>query len=162
VFHFGYRANLDLLPFEYIAILNEMVFGVQLNQSDILVTGCQSGVIHYNNSNINELAISQYSFLLGTLPDIFILCVNPHDDFDYIRKSISFLNSIDEGKVKALVVFPMKAKTTLSGIGYKVEEIKQLEFSEIKRKFEYEFNLPVFSMDDDDTARICSFIIDEF
>jgi hypothetical protein len=162
VFHFGYRANLDLLPYEYIAILNEMTFGVQLNQKDILITGCQSGVIHYNSSNINELAISQYSFLLGTLPDIFILCVNPHDDIDYIGKSISFLDSIDEGKVKALVVFPMKAITTLSGIGYKVEEINTLEFSEIKKKLEYEFRLPVFSMNDDDTIHICSLIIDEF
>jgi uncharacterized NAD-dependent epimerase/dehydratase family protein len=161
VFHFGYHANLDLLPYEYITILNEMTFGVQLNKKDILITGCQSGVVHYNNSNVNEFAISQYSFLLGTLPDIFILCVNPHDNIDYIKKSINFLNSIDEGKVKALVIFPIKAITTLSGIGYKVEEIDTLEFYEIKNKLESEFRLPAFSMNDEDIYQICSVIIDE-
>lgn len=162
VFHFGYHANLNLHPSEYIATLNEMVFGVQMNQRDILITGCQSGVIHYNNSHINEFAISQYSFLLGTLPDFFILCINPHDDFDYIRKSIVFLNSLDEGKVKAIVVFPMKAITTLSGIGYKVEEIDNNEFLMIKNNLEDEFKLPVFSMNDNDILQICSLIIDEF
>lgn len=162
VFHFGYHANLNLHPSEYIATLNEMVFGVQMNQRDILITGCQSGVIHYNNSHVNEFAISQYSFLLGTLPDLFILCVNPHDDFDYIKKSIGFLNSIDEGKVKAIVVFPMKAITTLSGIGYKVEKIDNHEFLTIKNNLENEFKLPVFSMDDNDVLQICLLIIDEF
>jgi uncharacterized NAD-dependent epimerase/dehydratase family protein len=162
VFHFGYHANLELHPYEFIAILNEMIFGVQLKQKDILLTGCQSGVIHYNNSNINEFAISQYSFLLGTLSDIFILCVNPHDDCDYIRKSIGFLNSIDEGRVRALAVFPQRAISTLSGIGYKVEEIDHLEFSQIKQHLESEFDLPVFSMEDDDISRICTLIIDEF
>lgn len=162
VFHFGYHANLDLNPSEYIATLNEMVFGVQKKQKDIIITGCQSGVIHYNNSHINEFAISQYSFLLGTLPDIFILCINPHDDFGYIKKSIDFLNSIDEGKVKAIVVFPMKAIATLSGIGYKIEEISSQEYFEIKNNLKSEFNLPVFSMSDDDTSSLCSLIINEF
>lgn len=162
VFHFGYQANLNLYPSEYIAILNEMVFDVQKNQKDILITSCQSGVIHYNNSQINEFSILQYSFLLGTLADIYILCVNPHDDFDYIRKSIDFLNSIDEGKVKSIVIFPMKAITTLSGIGYKVEEIDNDEFLKLKNNLENEFNLPVFSMKNEDISHICSLIIDEF
>lgn len=162
VFHFGYHANLNLSPSEYIATLNEMIFEVQLKQKDIIITGCQSGVIHYNNSHINEFAISQYSFLLGTLPDVFILCVNPHDDFDYIKKTIDFLNSIDEGKVKAIVVFPMKAITTLSGIGYKIEEVNNNEYLRIINNLEQEFNLPVFSMDDKGTLEICSLIIDEF
>lgn len=162
VFHFGYHANLNLSPSEYIATLNEMIFEVQLKQKDIIITGCQSGVIHYNNSHINEFAISQYSFLLGTLPDVFILCVNPHDDFDYIKKTIDFLNSIDEGKVKAIVVFPMKAIATLSGIGYKIEQVDNNEYSRIKNELEQQFNLPVFSMNDNDTSQICSLIIDEF
>lgn len=162
VFHFGYHANLNLHPSEYISILNKMVFGVQMKKKDIIITGCQSGVIHYNNSNINEFAIAQYSFLLGTLPDVFILCVNPHDDLDYIKKSIDFLNSIDEGKVKAIVVFPMKAIATLSGIGYRVEEIDNCEYLKVKSKLEDKFNLPVFSMNDNDIPKICSLIIDEF
>ncbi len=162
VFHFGYHATLNLNPSEYIATLNEMIFKVQLKQKDIIITGCQSGVIHYNNSNINEFAISQYSFLLGTLPDAFILCVNPHDEFDYIRKTIGFLNSIDEGKVKAIVIFPMKAVTTLSGIGYKIEEIDNNQYLRMKSNLEQEFDLPVFSMDDSDIFQICSLIIDEF
>lgn len=100
--------------------------------------------------------------MLGTLPDVFILCINPHDDLEYIRKSINFLNSIDDGKVRAIVVFPMKAIVTLSGIGYRVEEIADNEFLKIKNELQNEFNLPVFSMSDSDTLQICSLIIDEF
>ena len=162
IFHFGFRANFNLQPWECIAILNEMIWEIQLKNKDILITGCQSGSTHYNNSNINDFALYQHSFILGTLPDIYILCVNPHDDFDYINKTISFLNSIDSGKVKAIAVFPMKAIATLSGIGYKTEEINHDEFLNIKAGLECEFNLPVFSMNDDDINRLCALIIDEF
>jgi uncharacterized NAD-dependent epimerase/dehydratase family protein len=162
VFHFGYKADLDLNSYELIAIINEMIFNVQSNDRDVLITGCQSGTIHYGNSNINDFAIAQYSFLLGTLPDMFVLCVNPHDSVDYIRRTINFLNAIDVGKVRALVIYPMKAVETITGIGYKIDKISQAELVVIIQKLKDEFDLPVFSMDDSDVLKICSLIIDEF
>jgi len=161
VFHFGYGSEIKLQPWEFISILNEMSWKVQLNARDILVTSCQSGISHYNNSNINEFGILQHLFFLGTLPDVMILCVNPHDDFDYIQKSINFLNSIDEGKVIALSVFPVKAVATMSGIGYKTTEIGEKEMMEIKESMTKEFNIPVFSMNEN-AKELCSIIINEF
>lgn len=57
---------------------------------------------------------------MGTLPDAVVLCVNPFDDRDYIRRTIQFIESATEGKVIALCLFPMELKSeTLGAYGGK-------------------------------------------
>ena len=163
VFHFGYKAEINLQPWECISILNEMVWNIQLKGKDILITGCQSGIVHYNHSKITDYDIYQYAYLLGVLPDFPILCVNPHDDIDYISRSIGFINSVCEEKVKAIVIFPLIAIQTLSGIGYKIEKIKKdMEFL-LKKNLKDAFNIPVFSLDDENLIDdLCIMILNTY
>ena len=162
VFHFGYHANLDLYPWESISILNKMVWDIGNSGKDILITGCQSGTIHYDNSQINNFALAQYAFILGILADMYILCVNPHDDISYIENTINYLNSIDIGRVEVIVVFPIKVIETKSGIGYGYKEMVENEKSELLDKLKQKFELPVFCMNDDCIDSICQHIIDFF
>lgn len=163
VFHFGYGAEIDLKSWEIISILNEMVWQTEIKERDILITGCQSGTLHYDISKINDCAIYQYAFILGTLPDFIVLCVNPHDDITYINKTIDFINSIDAGKVYALVVFPIEVKETLTGIRYKMEEIEENKMKAIKENWSEYFNIPVFSLGcKSDIKKLCNIIIDFF
>ena len=163
VFHFGYKAEINLQPWECISILNEMVWNIQLKGKDILITGCQSGIVHYNHSKITDYDIYQYAYLLGVLPDFPILCVNPHDDIDYISRSIGFINSVCEEKVKAIVIFPLIAIQTLSGIGYKIEKIKKdMEFL-LKKNLKDAYNIPVFSLDDENLIDdLCIMILNTY
>lgn len=85
VFHFGYGSCSSLNQWESIAVLNELVWQVQLKSKDILISGCQSGILNYDNSHIDNFAIDQYSYILGLSPDYSIICVNPHDSIDYIK-----------------------------------------------------------------------------
>lgn len=147
VFHFGYRANLKLQAWQVLSILNEMVWQSQLRQKDILITGCQSGTVHYAGNCLNDYPLEQYTFALGTLPDYIILCVNPHDEIAYINKTIQFLNSIDEGSVEALVMYPVSAVETLTKISYKLTTLSIVQLAEIKKKFSSEFGIPVFCLD---------------
>lgn len=163
VFHFGYHANLKIKQWESIAILNQMVWETQLKNKDILITGCQSGTIHYNNSGINDFALSQYAFILGVMPDFCILCVNPHDDRDYIERTIHFIDAIDEGKVNAIVVFPMQIVETLSRVKYKTQALTQNDLHNIKEKLNDSFHIPVYSLgNDDDIKELCDLIIHFF
>lgn len=164
VYHFGYHANLDLYPWETMSVLNEMVWNISNSDKDILITGCQSGTVHYDNSQINNFALAQYSFILGILADMYILCVNPHDDILYIEKTINYLNSIDIGKVEIIVVFPVKAVETKSGIGYRFMQLSKSEKNELINKLKYKFGLPVYFMNDDAdyVNEICQHIINFF
>lgn len=163
VFHFGYHSYLKIQPWESISILNHMVWETQLKGKDILITGCQSGTLHYNNSEIEHFAIYQYAFALGTMPDLCILSVNPHDEIEYIQRTIGFINSIDEGKVCALVVFPVQAIETLSGIKYKTKELSQDEMLIVKDKLYASFDLPVYGLgDESDMEALVELVISYF
>ena len=117
-FHFGYHAYFDKNPKEMISILNQMMWEIQNKGSDLIITGCQSGSIHYDDSTIDSFAIYQYAYMLGISPDYNILCVNPQDDIEYIDRTINFLNSVNNCKVEAIVVFPVET-TEIGGFNYK-------------------------------------------
>lgn len=146
VFHFGYKADISLYSWECISIINEMIWNAQNKGRDILITGCQSNIIHYDNSHVNNYAIYQYAYALGVMADFCILCVNPHDELSYIERSIALLNAISERCVKAITVFPVIAIETLSGIEYKKETIEEEKVDEFKNDLSMKFDLPVYQI----------------
>lgn len=63
----------------------------------------------------------QFSYLLGTQPDVVVLCINPFDDLDYIMRTKLFIEASVDCKVIAFVMFPMDIKDDWTGIyGQKV------------------------------------------
>ena len=127
-----------------------MVFEVQNKGKDILISGCQSGTIHYDNSQLDNFSIMQYAFLLGMQADCVILSVNPHDDIKYVRRTVQFIESLGFGNVLALVIFPIIANQSLTGVGYKLKPLSQEMMQDVKKKYIDEFSLPVFNLDNDD------------
>ena len=163
VFHFGYHSYVNLHPRECISILNQMVWEIQEKRRDILIAGCQSNTVHYDNCQIDDFAIYQNAFLLGTLPDFIILCVNPHDDIEYIERTIRYINAIDVGKVGALVIFPIQAIETITGISYKLENVSKRKMQELQKYFGEIFKMPAFALgEDEDMKQLCELIITFF
>lgn len=77
---------------------------------DVITVGSQSGTIPYDYENIFQFPLYRYSFLLDTLPDCIVLCVNLFDSFDYIHRTVSFLEATAKGKVIALAAIPFNIK----------------------------------------------------
>lgn len=163
VFHFGYNSDFNLQPWQSVSILNEMIWNVQNKPHDILITGCQSNIIHYDNAKIDDYAIQQYAFALGVMPDLSILCVNPHDDHAYIRRSIEFIQSLTAGTIGALVLFPLMAVETLSGIQYRIETLDDYSLDQKKAELSSLFNLRVYVAGRDcDIRCLANQVIDYF
>lgn len=102
--------------------------------------------IPYDIGNIVQYSIPQYNFLLGTQPDVVILCVNPFDEIYYIKRTISFIESSVDCKVISLVVFPMDLKDNWTGIyGFK-ETLSEEKYSRIKEILSNEFNIPIYKL----------------
>ena len=162
-FHFGYNANTNLSQREIIAILNECLFKIQLSGADIIVTGCQSATTHYDNANISHFCIEQYSFLLATTPDFCILCINAYDEIDYIERTISCIQSVGDGKVLAIVLFPKDILSTSTNIVYTTKTLNCHELSKRKKYFSDILSLPVYYIDiEEDMSNLCNQIIDYF
>lgn len=161
VFHFGYEADVKLTPKDVVCLLNKMIWESQKKGNDVLITGSQSMTLHQCNSNLKYMPLQQQNFLFGVLPDFIIVCVNPHDDMDYIKRTISYLNSIDIGKVYAIAIFPVKIELTLNGMQYKKRTLEKEEVEEYKQRIYQECKLPSFEIGEEkDMDSLCDLIID--
>lgn len=108
IFHCGYNNSINLDSYQVTALLNFKMHEIEKNDPDIIITGTQGNVLMYNHNNLRYYTFSQTEFLLGTLPDAIILCVNTFDEIAEIKRNISFLESMIYTKVIAIVIFPTK------------------------------------------------------
>lgn len=162
VYHFGYNFDFNLNSFQSIAILNEMLWNIQKLGNDLILTGCQSGMRHYDNLKLQDFHIKQYSFGLGVMPDFSILCVNPHDEIEYIKKTIYMIDSLSDGRVEAIVLFPIKAVEMATGIQYKLEQVGDEELSRKAQVLQEIFDLPVYINGNDNQIQILTKQIVDF
>lgn len=100
----GYGSNNNLSSREMIRVLNDMVFKLESQDIELIITGGQSGTIAYDIRNESLIPLEQYAYLIGVNPDGVILCVNEIDDLIYVKKTINFIESISSAEVFAIVV----------------------------------------------------------
>lgn len=165
VFPMGYNAtvdrNVDL--HDYIRLLNEQLWEIERQKAEIIIVGNQSGSTQYDTNNLQLYTLEQHAFLLGTLPDRFVLCVNPHDSMDYIERTINYLNAVNSGKVFSLVIYPIETKLTQNGISFVKEKISSIQKEEFRKRLRERFKLPVFVMGvETEVEALCECMIDEF
>ena len=73
------------------------------------------------------------------------------------------VESLDCGSILALVVFPVIASQSLTGVGYKSRALSKEEMQKIKKKYTNEFSLPVFDLgNNDDMDALTGKIIDYY
>lgn len=163
-FHFGYHAFYNRNSREMIATLNQMIWEIQKEKKDLVITGCQSGTLHYDDSLVDNFAIYQYAFMLGTSPDYIVLCVNPHDDMEYVDRTINYLNAVNNGKVESIVIFPVEVKEA-GAFDFKKErhEISGSAMMSIKEKLYHRYGKPVYAINDkNDLDMLVNQILESF
>ena len=146
-FPFGYNSTVEIKEFDIIHYLNYLMNDLA-NKNDIIIVGSQSGTIPYDFGNLSQYPLQQYSFLLGTQPDAVVLCVNPFDSIEYIRKTLSFIESSSDSKVIALVMFPLDYEDDWKGAFGKKKVLSESEISLLLDKYSYEFEIKAFKLDD--------------
>lgn len=162
VFPMGYQSTVQIKGDETVRVLNEMIWDSTLyDTKDILIVGGQSTTITYDFSNLSQYAFGQFDFLSGTTPDICLLCVNAHDDIDYIKRSIAYLNSFG-ACVIGLVLCPIVINSIKLGYGITRTVLTANEGCKHKARLSKEFNLPVYFLDSEsDMSDITDSIISE-
>ena len=101
---YGYGNMMNTLNDETTHIVNEMIRKINSQGRDIIITGAQSGMIPYYLTNTKMYTSKQLEFLLGVNPDTYILCVNSIDTIEYIKKTISFIESVTEAELAGIVI----------------------------------------------------------
>lgn len=143
-FPMGYNASVFLEPRESVPVLNEMIWELEKDNCDIILAGCQSGTLQYDVGNESRLCYESHEFLLGINPDTSILCVNPHDDLKYVKRTIAYIESVSGNKVCAICLYPVEKKPNQLGYGYVNNRLDKKQLEQIRRQFEETLEKPVF------------------
>lgn len=164
VFPMGYNSSVYIKEHDTVRYLNHIMNDLCEKGKDIIIVGSQSGTVPYDFGNLVRYDISQYLFLLGTRPDAVILCANPFDDIEYIRRTISFIKSSADCEILALVMFPMDIKDDWSGGVYgRKSPLPEEKYQRLKSEWEQAFSIPVYKNGDPaDAGTIIERIIEFF
>ena len=127
--------------------------------ADIMIIGCQSGTVPMIFNNIKQMTNRQLSFLLGIMPDVVILCVNPDDEIAYIERTIKAIEGVADCRVLALALYPLAFLNGWQMMNSKKSKVANL--NEIKEKFETDLNRDVYTIgDEEDINRLTQLCID--
>ncbi len=162
VYPMGY-GGIRLSGSDAVQTINRYMHEIDCKCNDIIIVGSQSQTVPYNYGNIGHYPLAQHEFLVGTSPDAIILCINPFDEIEYIKRTISYLESYVETKVLALVLFPKHRdlKWAVQGTPFKLLSAKQL--NERSSFYEKELKIPCYVTNcNQDIDKLIDLIIDYF
>ncbi len=136
----GYNTKINFNDNDVITLANMMVHEIEMEDPDLIIIGGQSNTIAYSQTNLMYIPTLQNNLLYACMPDCFVLIVNVFDDLNYIKRSISYLESF--GKVIAIVVSEVLKSIPLfsNNDDSKMQEL----LSTISTKF----SIPTYRMND--------------
>ncbi len=164
VFPMGYNSTVYINHIDTINYINYAMYDLCTQKKDIIIVGSQSGTIPYDYGNIAQFPTYQYSFLLGALPDCIVLCINLFDSYEYIQRTISFIESLANTKVIALATIPFEIKENGN---HSFDILKTLlpceTFFKIQKSFENQFGRPLYNITKDlDMKKLTQQIVNFF
>lgn len=162
VFPTGYNTTVDINGMDAIIYLNNAMMRIADKENDLILVGGQSGKVTYSMDNIANCCITQYEFLIGTQPDIVILCANAFDEIEYISRTIAFIESSVDCKVTGVVVFPMSRKKDWSGNYGKMEKIQDTDYEVFRNILKKHTGKEIYRLDrNDDIEKMVDTLINK-
>ena len=158
-FPMGYRGSVPQDGYASVSILNDALHRME-KASDIILVAGQYGTVPFDFANVSMHTGLQYDFLVGVCPELVLLTVNPYDSIEYIRRTISFIESSVEALVAALIPFPVTLEQANAGGTYRKRLLSSFEYQTLSQRLVNTFHKPVISPTN--VEGITNIIIDYF
>ncbi len=150
----GYDSTVNIRGKESIIFINEKLSKIDNGENDIILVGSQSQTIPYTSGNIGFYPLAQHELLLASNPDAIILCVNVTDEIEYIERTISYIESLTQGKIIALVLFPLLKNNKWSITGNNYYKVSNIELKKCKKILNNYFNKNVFILNENEEINL--------
>ena len=128
-----------------VQLLNEFMWDIERENCDLIIVGSQSGTVPYDISNLASYPIYQNDILYATQPDYILLCVNSLDEYEYIHRTIKYIEGAIETKVVGLVLFPCVSKYAIVINSISTRTLSNEEIQAKISALEYEFGMKIYS-----------------
>ena len=150
LFPFGYNPPIHINIGEWSKILQLAFQSIQKKKNpEIFLTGSQGGVIpkYPINIGIDGSQLKQLAFIQGVYPDAIICTISPHDDIEFIKRTITIVQSYVECKVLFFALTPYTYKT-INGVidKYNLSRLKPNKYEEKRVYFEEALEKPVIDV----------------
>lgn len=151
VFPCGYNGQIRLDISQTITAINDLIWDISQKDPDIIITGGQSGLLAYNDSNALFNSFYHQLVFSAIQPDAIILCINPYDDINFIERTIKVSESLSNGKIIGIVCYPMDITEGWKGRMGSKSRISSHKILELKNKINKKLynNIQLYMLDDD-------------
>lgn len=146
----GYENSVHISGRDAIQTINRFMHEIDEKDYEFIIVGSQSQTVPHNKGNLNCYPVAQYEFLLGTDPDIVILCINPYDEVEYINRTISYIQSYINTKVVALSLYPKTRNFEWAVSSSLVHPVDTSVLIERRDYYSKELHLPCYILGDYD------------
>ena len=147
-FPMGYHSTVYINSYDSVFVLNDAIHRIADEDTDMVLVCSQYTNLPFDVANISMFTNNQYDFLMGTQPEAIVVTINPFDDFDYVKRTVKFLESAVDAKVVAIVVYPITIANDWPGVYGKKQSLNSDDYMRIKNYYESELNIPVFNLNE--------------
>lgn len=147
VFPCGYNGQVYLTPQQTSSIINKMIWDISQKGVDIILAGCQSGLLGFNDRNIDMIPFNHQIFFQSLQTDAIILCVNEYDSLSFVKRVINYAEGVSGAKVLGVVCFPYSPKKNWMGAYGTQERISVTREKELKEAYLGNLGKRVFMLD---------------
>ena len=124
-----------------------MIWDISQKGVDIILAGCQSGLLGFNDRNIDMIPFNHQIFFQSLQTDAIILCVNEYDSLSFVKRVINYAEGVSGAKVLGVVCFPYSPKKNWMGAYGTQERISVTREKELKEAYLGNLGKRVFMLD---------------
>ena len=162
-FPVGYNSSVYTTGYENILLINSFIHEIERQGKDLCLLGTQANTIPFGYSNLKNFPLFQVEMLYGAIPDKFILVVNAHDDFDYIYRTIQYIEASVASNCIAIVIYPIIKRSLVGSVVINENIDQTARYEEIKKQLTAFTKIPVIDFGDLLTTNIIvDIIVDAF
>lgn len=148
VYPMGYEDGLEVRGIESVYAINQLMHYIDCQKKDLILFGGQSHCLFNELGDEYKYTILNHDLIIGAQPDAFILCVNYYDSINYVKRTISYLESLFNSPVLAIAVSSFSSKKNITGIIH-MDNISEKEVRNFSVFLQRETKLPVYLIEDE-------------
>ena len=164
VFPFGYASTTEVQGIDAVVGINHLLHKIEVeSKKDIIIVGSQSLSVPCSVGNTMYYPCCQTDLLFAIDADAIILSINYTDDNEYIRRTISFLESANESKVIAIVLYPCRRKDVYAYLNNQMIPISSEELTQRAKELSEYLDRPIYILGfEEQTEQLYQKIIEYF